>query len=305
MSGVRLGALVLPEHAWSEGRAVWSRLEALGLDHAWTFDHLSWRTLRGRPWYDALVTLTAAACATRRITLGTLVSTPNFRHPLPLAHQVTTLDDISGGRFVLGLGAGAPGPDATALGGARPAPAAAAERFEEFVPLLDRLVRGAEVTHHGRFFDVAGTRLVPGCARPRFAVAATGPRGMRLAAAHAGMWVTNGPVGDPGALDERALFRLLAAQLERLEAVCERTGRDFSGLRKLVHVSRFLDGLCFSAERIVDAVGRCAELGFTDVVVAHPRREGVLAGDPAAFEEAVCRLTGAPAPTDLRDPARP
>lgn len=71
---LRIGAVVLPEHKWPQTRAIWQSLEQLGLDHAWSFDHHSWRSLRDAPWYDALSTLTAAAAVTDRLRLGTMVA---------------------------------------------------------------------------------------------------------------------------------------------------------------------------------------------------------------------------------------
>ena len=94
----------------------WRRAEELGFDHAWTYDHLAWRSLRDGPWFGAIPTLTAAAMVTDRIRLGTLVASPNFRHPVPFAKELMTLDDISGGRLAAGIGAGGTGWDAAMLG---------------------------------------------------------------------------------------------------------------------------------------------------------------------------------------------
>ena len=113
---LRLGVVILPEHRWPIARAIWRRAEALGFDHAWTYDHLAWRSLRDAPWFGAIPTLTAVAAATMRIRLGTLVASINFRHPVPFARELLTLDDVSGGRFTLGIGAGGTGWDATILG---------------------------------------------------------------------------------------------------------------------------------------------------------------------------------------------
>ncbi len=78
---------------------------ATRLDHAWTYDHLTWRNLRDGPWFGAVPTLAAAALVTSRIRLGTLVASANFRHPVPFAKELMTLDDLSHGRFTLGVGA--------------------------------------------------------------------------------------------------------------------------------------------------------------------------------------------------------
>src|SRR5207248_11679651 len=133
--GMRLGVVILPEHPWSEAQHIWRRAEALGFEHAWTYDHLAWRTLRESPWFGAVPTLTAAAMATERMRLGPLVASPNFRHPVPLAKELVTLDDISGGRLMLGIGAGGEGWDATMLGQAAWSQRERADRFAEFVDL--------------------------------------------------------------------------------------------------------------------------------------------------------------------------
>lgn len=133
--------LILPEHRWAVAAPVWRRAEALGFDHAWTYDHLTWRTFRDRAWFGAVTTLAAAAGVTDTIRLGTLVSTPNFRHPVPFAKEIVSLDDVSNGRITLGLGAGADGFDATVLGRRASAPRERGERFAEFVTLLDLVLR--------------------------------------------------------------------------------------------------------------------------------------------------------------------
>jgi alkanesulfonate monooxygenase SsuD/methylene tetrahydromethanopterin reductase-like flavin-dependent oxidoreductase (luciferase family) len=113
---MRCGVVILPEHRWSEAQSIWRRAEALGFDHAWTYDHLAWRTLRDSPWSGTIPTLTAAALVTGRIRLGPLVASPSLRHPVPFARERIALDDVSGGRLTAGIGAGADGSDASMLG---------------------------------------------------------------------------------------------------------------------------------------------------------------------------------------------
>lgn len=114
---LRLSTVILPYRRWHEGgRSAWQRAEQLGFHSAYTYDHLSWRSFRDGPWFGALPTLTAAAGVTDTLRLGTLVTSPNFRHPVTLAKELISLDDISGGRVTLGIGAGGNGFDATVLG---------------------------------------------------------------------------------------------------------------------------------------------------------------------------------------------
>lgn len=294
MALVRLGALVLPEHPGADGTRVWRRVEELGFAHAWTYDHLSWRSLRDKPWFDAMVTLAAAAAVTDALTLGVLVTTPNFRHPVLTARQAMSLDHVSEGRFVLGVGAGAGGADSTALGGAELTPARRAARFGEFVTMVDRLLRDEVTTFTGRDFQAHDVRMIPGCVqRPRvpLAVAATGPRGMRLAADLGDLWVTVGGTEAPGEQQEDAAFATLRRQIGNLERACAEAGRSPDTIRKLVNLSRIVDDPYRSAGRLAELIARCGELGFTDVVVAYPRADGVFAGDVESFEKAVAHVT--------------
>lgn len=161
---MRLSTVILPVRRWSEGgRERWQRAEQLGFHTAYTYDHLTWRVpFRDGPWFGAVPTLTAAAATTSRLRLGTLVTSPNFRHPVPLAKDLITLDDLSDGRLTLGIGAGGSGFDATVLGGQPWTPRERADRFAEFVPLLHRLLTEDEVSAEGTYYtahEARGLRL--------------------------------------------------------------------------------------------------------------------------------------------------
>ena len=119
---MRLGVVILPDQRWEDAREKWQRAETLGFDHVWTYDHVVWDGLPDSPWFGSVPTLAAASAVTERIRLGTLVASPNFRHPVPFARELMTLDDISGGRLTLGVGAGSRGSDASlqAHGGSAP-----------------------------------------------------------------------------------------------------------------------------------------------------------------------------------------
>ena len=118
---MRLGVIVLPEQRWSDAQHRWRKLDEWGFDSAWAYDHLSWRSLADGPWFATVPTLTAAATVTSRIRLGTFVASPNFRHPVPFAKELMSLDDISDGRFVLAWAPVAPAstPACSALASSR------------------------------------------------------------------------------------------------------------------------------------------------------------------------------------------
>src|SRR6476646_2825749 len=108
---MRIGVVVLPELPWRQQEQQWRRLDEWGFHSAWTYDHLAWRSLADSPWYATVPTLAAAALVTERIQLGTWVTSPNFRHPVTLAKDLLTLDDMSGSRVLAGMGAGGVGWD--------------------------------------------------------------------------------------------------------------------------------------------------------------------------------------------------
>jgi alkanesulfonate monooxygenase SsuD/methylene tetrahydromethanopterin reductase-like flavin-dependent oxidoreductase (luciferase family) len=278
---MRVGVLLLPTDPWPETVARVRRLEALGYDHLWTYDHLSWRRYRDQAWHAAVPWLTGVAAATERVRIGTLVTSPNFRHPAPLAKEAMTLDHISGGRLVLGIGAGGTGFDATVLGGERLGPGARAARLGEFVEVLDRLLRDGEASHDGPWFRVDGAQVLPGCVqRPRvpFAIAAGSAGTLALTARFADSWVT---YGDPEYRDTTAAGVEAAVRAQRalLEAACADIGRDPAGIDSTYLIGNTDERPLAGVGAFVDFAGRAAALGFTDLVFHHPRP-----GDPVWSE---------------------
>ncbi|SEC81064.1 LLM class flavin-dependent oxidoreductase [Streptomyces sp. PAN_FS17] len=288
---LRLSTVILPYRRWSEGgRKAWQRAEQLGFHAAYTYDHLSWRSFRDGPWFGAVPTLTAAAAVTDQLRLGTLVTSPNFRHPVTLAKELISLDDVSGGRITLGIGAGGTGFDATTLAQEPWTPRERADRFAEFVTLLDRLLSEDSVSYQGDFYSAHEARNIPGCVqRPRlpFAVAATGPRGLRLAAQYGQAWVTTGDpkVSESGTHEQS--FQAIRGQVEKLSDACAAIGRDMAGLDKVLLTgftperSRVLESL----DAFVDFAGRHQELGFTEIVVHWPIPDSDFAADEKVFEQ--------------------
>src|SRR5690349_5660274 len=189
---MRYGVLLLPTDPWPEAVARARHLEEIGYHTLWTYDHLSWRRYREKPWFSAIPWLTGVAAATSRIRLGTMVASPNFRHPVTLAKEAMTLDHVSNGRLTLGVGAGGSGFDATVLG---PVPGPRPPRFAEFVEVLDGLLSNPAYSPEGPFYTVDDARMLPGCVqRPRLpiAVAAAGPKALAVVAKHADAWITYG-----------------------------------------------------------------------------------------------------------------
>ncbi len=280
---MRVGITILPEHPWSVAAGLWRRAEELGFDHAWTYDHVVWGGLQGSPWFGTTPTLAAAATVTERIRLGTFVTSPNYRHPVPFMRDILALDDISAGRFVCGIGSGGT-LDATICGGAPLTPREKVDRLEEFTSLLDELLLGDHVTREGRWFSARDVRTAPGCQqRPRvpFVIAANGPRAMAVAARHGQGWVTTGPQVD----EVDAWWRGVADLVARLDDVLAQhqraRGDGFDTFLSLDASPRFS---LESVGAFEEAVGRAQDLGFSDVITHWPRPDGPYAGSLATLE---------------------
>lgn len=279
--------VILPQERWRDAAPRWARVEELGFDHAWTYDHLSWRSLRDEPWYATVPTLVAAATVTSQIRLGTWVASPNFRHPVPFAKELMSLDDISEGRFVLGVGAGGYGADSTALGEVALPLGQRTTRFKEFVELLDELLSNPSTTWRGEHYAANDARMIPGGpSRPRlpFVVAANGPKGMALATRFGQGWATTGPSED----DSETWWDGVGQMCRRFGAVLATSGRD-TGMDRYLSVDAGGYALA-SLDQFRRTVDRARALGFTDIVTHWPRAEGVYAGDEAVLEAVAALL---------------
>jgi alkanesulfonate monooxygenase SsuD/methylene tetrahydromethanopterin reductase-like flavin-dependent oxidoreductase (luciferase family) len=289
---VRIGITILPDQRWSSSARRWRLAEEYGFDHAWTYDHLGWRDLADGPWFDSVPTLTAAATVTSRIRLGTFVASPNFRHPVHFAREVTALDDISGGRLLLGVGAGGVGFDSAVLGEPEMTPRRRVDRFAEFLELLDTILRQPVTTWRGEFYAATGARSIPGPVqqpRPPFVVAANGPRALGLAARFGDGWATTGTVFDQG---EEGWWRSVAQVSARLDEALERAGRDRATMDRYLNLDSSPVYSMSSVEAFTDAIGRAAALGFTDAISHWPRAASWYAGDEKVLESVAGRLPG-------------
>jgi alkanesulfonate monooxygenase SsuD/methylene tetrahydromethanopterin reductase-like flavin-dependent oxidoreductase (luciferase family) len=285
---MRTGIVILPQLPWLEQAALWKRAEEYGFDHAWTYDHLSWRSLADQPWGATIPTLTGAAMVTESIRLGTFVASPNFRHPVPFAKDVATLDEISGGRFILGVGAGGTGFDATVLGTPVLGPRERHARFIEFTRALDTLLRfekpgSGGVDFAGDWYTADHARMVGmPTQHPRvpLAVAANGPRSIRFAAEMADTWVTTGPQAESDAEWWQGVERMAGLSRDA-EAAAERE----TPLQRMLMLDTDHAYSLATAATFTERVDRAQELGFTDVIVHWPRPDGIYAGDQRVLDQ--------------------
>lgn len=219
------------EVRWPEVAAMARRAEDLGVDSLWVGDHLLYdRPPLGRrgPW-EAWTQLAALAAITERVTLGPLVACAGFHEPAMLAKLAATVDEISGGRLVVGLGAGWNRTEFDAFGVPYDR---RVERFEEAFEIIRRLLAGERVTFSGAHHRVDGAELLPVSARPGgppLMVGSHRPRMLAATVAHVASWNAWWVDFDN---DATRLGPLVAA----VDRACEAVGRDPTTLERTVAV---------------------------------------------------------------------
>jgi probable F420-dependent oxidoreductase len=235
---MRVG-LMLPQAAEDGAGGTWTEILGLarqaedgGADSLWLSDHFFYRAADApvgseTGYHEAWTLLSALAATTRRVELGTLVLATSFRPAGLLAKMAATVDDVSGGRLILGLGCGWHEPEYEAFG--YPFDHRVG-RFEEALRIIVPLVHGERVTLDGAYSQVRDAEIRPKPIRPDLPilVAAKGERMLRLTARHADAWQTAW-FGRP---DDR--YRARHADLL---AACAAEGRDPATLEVTVGVS--------------------------------------------------------------------
>lgn len=273
--GVQLPEVERPV-SWGEIRDVALIAEQGGLDSLWVGDHLLYRGESGAsgPW-EAWSLLAALGEATERVDLGPLVAATSFHSPAMIAKKAATVDEISGGRLILGLGAGWNRVEYLAYGFPYDH---RVSRFEEALTIIATLVREGRIDFQGRFYTLRDMELAPR-ARPDMPlmVGSNGPRMLRIAMPLVDMWNTwyasygNDPVA-------------LAELMREVDDACEDVGRDPARIARTAAVYVQLPGgtgrrpgdptareesppITGSREQIAEGIAAFEEIGVDHVQV--------------------------------------
>jgi probable F420-dependent oxidoreductase len=225
------------EVRWPEILDMARAIEDLGYDSIWLGEHLLYRwpdrAPRG-PW-EAWATLAGLAAVTSRVTIGPLVACTAFHNPAILAKRADTIDEISGGRFVFGLGAGWNETEFRAFGVPFDHRIA---RFEEAFTIIRKLLSDGAVDFAGTYYQARDCELLPRGPRaggPPLMIGSTGERMLRITAPHVDSW--NAWYADTG---NRAGG--VAALKDKVDAACAEVGRDPAAIKRTVAVQVRLPG---------------------------------------------------------------
>jgi len=257
---------------WPELIAMCRRIEQLGFDALWVGDHLLYRdpgsSEASGPW-EAWTMLAGIAQATSRVTIGPLVAATSFHAPAMLAKQAATVDEISGGRLILGLGAGWNETEYRAFGFPFDH---RISRFEEAFTIIRTLLRDGAIDFDGTWYQARDCELLPRPARPDgppLLLGSSGPRMLRIAAPWIAAWNAwyNATGNRPDGLEP-----LRAA----VDAAARQAGRDPSTIQRTVAVLVQLTG----------AAGRLHGNSTTEPITALAGRPEVIAEELRAYARA-------------------
>ena len=252
---IRFGIQTPQQHlSWQELLGLWREVDALGYDTAWVFDHfLPIFSDPTGPCLEGWTALAALAMATGRVRLGLMVTGNTYRHPAVLAKMATTVDIISGGRLILGLGAGwfelehreYGVPFHTTLGRLR--------RLDEALAMIKLLWTQEKSNFDGKHFKLESASFNPKPLQkphPPILIGASGEKvALGIVAQHAQMWNS---FGTP------EIFR---TKIGRLEEHCRRVGRDPTTIEKSV-----LIGGTFALDEARRRIDAYAAAGVTHIV---------------------------------------
>jgi F420-dependent oxidoreductase-like protein len=252
---IRFGIQTPQQHArWEELLALWHDIDNLGYDSAWVFDHFV--PIFSDPTgtcLEAWSTLAALAMATRRVRLGVMVTGNTYRHPAVLAKVATTVDIISGGRLIFGVGAGWFELEHREYGIPFHTTGGRLSRLDESLHVIKLLWTQDRANFNGKHFKLTDASFNPKPLQqphPLILIGASGENiALRIVAQHAQMWNS---FGSPDA------FR---TKIQRLEEHCRRVGRDPATIEKSVLLGETF--ALYDAQRQIDAY---AAAGVTHIV---------------------------------------
>ncbi len=259
---------------WSHVQEMATVAEDVGFDSVWVPDHLLFKMEASRTegFWEAMSMLAGIAAVTKKVELGSAVNCVSFRNPALYAKMADTIDEISGGRFVVGLGAGYHDPEYEAFG--LPTDYRYS-RFEEAFTIIRSLLREGAVDFEGKFHSARECELRPRGPRPegpRIILGTLGAKMLQLAVEYADEW--NGWLPTRGNQPEN-----VEPMRELVDAACAAGGRDPATLARSVgvlmsptgrsqpHVSRLQPALTGSPEELADYLRDFANRGLDHVQI--------------------------------------
>ena len=273
---IRFGVQTAPQQiSWAELRETWQEVETLGFDTLWVNDHLLPSVgPSDAPNLEGWTMLGAIAAVTAYVRIGVMVTSNTFRHPVILAKMATTVDHISGGRLILGIGGGYFAQEHQVYGIPLYTPSRRARQLEEALQVIRKLWTEEDASFTGTYYRLANAPFAPKPMQkphPPIMIGETGEKLiLPLVAKYADLW-------NAGGLGVEALARKIAI----LEEHCGRIDRDGNDIEKTYLTPLYLRSNPSEVERLLTQIPQVQTLSIEQM------RAMILAGDVAAVQRQV------------------
>jgi alkanesulfonate monooxygenase SsuD/methylene tetrahydromethanopterin reductase-like flavin-dependent oxidoreductase (luciferase family) len=263
---LRFGIITIQDLPWPTLVEHWKHIEALGYDSVWVGDHFVNPHNVEEDWFDGWTLLAALATQTSTIRIGTLVTNIIYRNPAVIARQAQTLDHISQGRLLLGIGATSEGDPSHGMTGVEDwSTKERIQRFREVVEIVDHMLRQEMTTYQGRYYQVTDARIRPRALqrpRPPLVLAAIGQTTLGVVARYADTWNTYGGWN----LSPQQTLEVMRQRSETLDDYCTKIGRDPREITRSFLVGLTADTPFASLNAFHDFVGHLREIGITEFI---------------------------------------
>ena len=267
-SRLRFGVLTYPEHVtYRDIVQAWNEIDAAGFDSAFVFDHFIPFTGNSHgPCLESWTLLSALAVLTKQVRVGVLVTGNTYRHPALLAKMAVTVDHVSNGRLILGLGAGWHEQEHRMYGFPFPTTGDRARQLREAVSMFKQLFTQDKSTFGGKYYQLTGAPFAPKAVQkphPPILIGGTGPKViLPLAARQANIWHFY------GGSEAESIRQTCAA----FDAVCQKVGRNPNEVEKAT--SLYPSQLAGSAKEVVARLRGLEDAGLGHVIIELSRPYG-------------------------------
>jgi alkanesulfonate monooxygenase SsuD/methylene tetrahydromethanopterin reductase-like flavin-dependent oxidoreductase (luciferase family) len=270
---IRFGVLTVQNLPWEKEVERWKLIESLGFDSVWLADHFTDPVNHLGHWFESWTLLASLAVMTKKIRIGTLVSSMPLRRPAVLARQALTIDHISNGRLELGLGTGASrDPVHNMLKIDDWVGLERVERFKDQIEVIDRLLRYSVSSYEGKFYRLNEATMNPGTIqkpRPPLVIAAMGNTMLKIAAKYADTWNSFGSEDWRAPADK--ILENTKRRVELIEKYCNEIGRNPKMIRRsLLFYSRHGRTIIDSKDNFREVINQYKEIGINEFIIYFP-----------------------------------
>lgn len=271
---LRFGVITIQNTTWNTLVKRWHFIERVGFDIIWVADHFVNFCRPQDLWFESWTLLAGLASQTSKIQIGTLITAFPFRNPAFLARQALTVDHISNGRLVLGLGAGVWGdPSYEMIGIPNWSPRERVARFREYIEIVDQLLTNEITTYDGHYYTLKDAIMSPRPVqnpRPPLLIAAGRKTMLKYVAQYADTWNDIG-----GILEEDV--EAVRRKNQLLDKYCSDLGRDPKTLQRSYWLCEnkwadfpFLMDIYKSTDTFLKAIEQFLDAGITEFILGYP-----------------------------------